>query len=107
LQECANYPGFVTVFRKGSDSNNKMDRLDYENFRHVVHKWHFRITKAIIACLESGNFIQIRNALIILTKVLAHFPRIVQIGMAIERRVDKLSKEEKDKRPDIYALAIG
>ncbi|XP_076446186.1 THO complex subunit 2-like [Babylonia areolata] len=106
-KECANYPGFVTIFRKGSDSNNKMDRLDYENFRHVCHKWHFRITKAIISCLESGNFIQIRNALIILTKILPHFPRIVQIGMAIERRVDKLSKEEKDKRPDLYALAIG
>ncbi|KAK7097709.1 THO complex subunit 2-like isoform X2 [Littorina saxatilis] len=106
-KECANYPGFVTVFRKGSDSNNKMDRLDFENFRHVCHKWHFRITKAIIACLESGSFIQIRNALIILTKILPHFPRIVQIGMAIERRVDKLSKEEKDKRPDLYALAIG
>ena len=45
FQECANYPGFVTVFRKGSDSNNKMDRLDFENFRHVCHKWHFRITK--------------------------------------------------------------
>ncbi|KAK7500593.1 hypothetical protein BaRGS_00008168 [Batillaria attramentaria] len=83
-KECANYPGFVTVFRKGSDTNNKMDRLDFENFRHVCHKWHFRITK-----------------------ILAHFPRIVQIGMAIERRVDKLSKEEKEKRPDIYALAIG
>ena len=40
-------------------------------------------------------------------QILAHFPRIVQIGMAIERRVDKLSKEEKEKRPDIYALAIG
>ncbi|KAL8617110.1 hypothetical protein ACOMHN_014280 [Nucella lapillus] len=106
-KECANYPGFVTIFRKGSDSNNKMDRLDFENFRHVCHKWHFRITKAIISCLESGNFIQIRNALIILTKILPHFPRIVQIGMAIERRVDKLSKEEKDKRPDLYVLAIG
>ncbi|XP_025088766.1 THO complex subunit 2-like isoform X1 [Pomacea canaliculata] len=106
-KECAKYPGFVTVFRKGLDSNNKMDRLDFENFRHVCHKWHFRLTKAIIACLESGNYIQIRNALIILTKILPHYPRIVQIGMAIERRVDKLSKEEKEKRPDIYALAIG
>ncbi|XP_055892410.1 THO complex subunit 2-like [Biomphalaria glabrata] len=32
---------------------------------------------------------------------------MTQIGMAIERQVDKLSKEEKDKRPDIYALVIG
>ena len=40
-------------------------------------------------------------------QILPHFPRIVQIGMAIERRVDKLSKEEKDKRPDLHVLAMG
>ena len=55
LQECANYPGFVTVFRKGSDSNNKMDRLDFENFRHVCHKWHFRITKVTAAFALNGS----------------------------------------------------
>ncbi|XP_012937232.1 THO complex subunit 2 [Aplysia californica] len=106
-EECYNFPGFLTVFRKGTDLTNKMDRLDYENYRHVCHKWHFRLTKSVITCLESKNYSQIRNSLIVLTKILPHFPRMTQIGMAIERRVDKLSKEEKDKRPDIYALAIG
>ncbi|OWF53939.1 THO complex subunit 2-like isoform X2 [Mizuhopecten yessoensis] len=106
-KECASYPGFVTVFRKGTDSNNKADQLDYENYRHVCHKWQFRITKAMVSCLESGKFIQIRNALIVLTKILQHYPRITQFGQALERRVDRLRQEEKDKRPDIYALAMG
>jgi len=106
-EECYNFPGFLTVFRKGTDLNNKMDRLDFENYRHVCHKWHFRLTKSVITCLESKNYSQIRNSLIVLTKILPHFPRMTQIGMAIDRRVDKLSKEEKDKRPDLYALAIG
>ncbi|KAJ8298480.1 hypothetical protein KUTeg_025011 [Tegillarca granosa] len=106
-KECASYPGFVTVFRKGTDSNNKADQLDFENYRHVCHKWHFRITKAMVACLESGNYIQIRNALIILTKILLYYPRIAQFGQALERRVDRLRQEEKEKRPDIYALAMG
>lgn len=69
LQECGTFPGFVTVFRKGENSNTKADQLDFENYRHVCHKWHFRITKAMVACIESGNYIQIRNALIVLTKV--------------------------------------
>ncbi|KAI8731217.1 THO complex subunit 2 [Biomphalaria glabrata] len=86
--------------------NNKMNRLDYVNYRHVCHKWHFRLTKSVITCLESKNYSQMRNYLIVLTKILPNFPRMTQIGMAIERRVDKLSKEEKDKRPDIYALVI-
>nr|KAI8727622.1 THO complex subunit 2 [Biomphalaria glabrata] len=105
-KECFNFPGFLTVFRKGTDMNNKMNRLDYVNYRHVCHKWHFRLTKSVITCLESKNYSQMRNSLIVLTKILPNFPSMTQIGMAIERRVDKLSKEEKDKRPDIYALVI-
>ena len=69
LKECGAYPGFVTVFRKGENSNSKADQLDFENYRHVVHKWHFRMTKSMVVCIESGKYIQIRNALIVLTKV--------------------------------------
>ena len=42
-KECANYPGFVTKFRVSKHEAN--DYVDYENFRHVVHKWHYKITK--------------------------------------------------------------
>jgi hypothetical protein len=40
-------------------------------------------------------------------QILPHYPRILQFGQALERRVDRLSKDEKEKRPDIYALAMG
>jgi len=107
-KECQSYPGFITVFRKGADNyNNKADQLEYENYRHVVHKWHYRITKAFVACLEHGYYVQIRNALIVMTKLLNSYPKIVQFGQAIERRVDKLRQEEKDKRPDLQAVAQG
>ncbi|CAH8526766.1 unnamed protein product [Dicrocoelium dendriticum] len=106
-QECGQYPGFVTVFRKGFDANTKADQLQYENYRHVVHKWHYRITKSTVACLESGSYSQIRNALIVLTRILPQYPRILQFGSAVERRVHKLREEEKDKRPDLKALAFS
>ncbi|VDP72176.1 unnamed protein product [Echinostoma caproni] len=106
-QECSQFPGFVTVFRKGSDANDKADQLEFENYRHVVHKWHYRITKAIVACLESGSYVQIRNALIVLTRMLPQYPRIIQFGSAVERRVLKLKDEEKDRRPDLKALALS
>ena len=32
---------------------------------------------------------------------------ITGVGAALERRVDRVHKEEKDKRPDLYALAMG
>ncbi|KAF6022557.1 THOC2 [Bugula neritina] len=105
-KECSKHPGFVTTFRAGAAGTNYAE-LSFEDFRHVCHKWQFRMTKASIACFESGNYTQIRNTLIVLTKVLPHFPMIIGVGQALERRVDRVHKEEKDKRPDLYALAMG
>lgn len=52
-QECGNYPGFLTIFRaSGFDGGNKADQLDYENFRHVVHKWHYKLTKVSAPCFS-------------------------------------------------------
>ncbi|XP_029463722.1 THO complex subunit 2 [Rhinatrema bivittatum] len=107
-KECGNYPGFLTILRAtGFDGGNKADQLDYENFRHVVHKWHYKLTKASVHCLETGEYTHIRNILIVLTKIIPWYPKVVNLGQALERRVDKICKEEKEKRPDLYALAMG
>lgn len=66
-QECGNYPGFLTIFRaSGFDGGNKADQLDYENFRHVVHKWHYKLTKV------SSFFFLLRNHLKAVYPVLWH-----------------------------------
>ncbi|KAM7338452.1 hypothetical protein ACRRTK_001936 [Alexandromys fortis] len=107
-KECGNYPGFLTILRAtGFDGGNKADQLDYENFRHVVHKWHYKLTKASVHCLETGEYTHIRNILIVLTKILPWYPKVLNLGQALERRVNKICQEEKEKRPDLYALAMG
>ncbi|GAB6023947.1 THO complex subunit 2 [Chamberlinius hualienensis] len=106
-KECANYPGFVTRFRVANQpSESSCDHVDYENYRHVCHKWHYKITKALVICLESGDYVQIRNALIVLTKILPYYPIITNLGQVIEKRVENVKNEEKEKRPDLYVLAI-
>ena len=30
----------------------KANQLDYENYRHVCHKWQYKLTKALVLCLE-------------------------------------------------------
>uniref|UniRef100_A0A3P8S551 THO complex subunit 2 n=1 Tax=Amphiprion percula TaxID=161767 RepID=A0A3P8S551_AMPPE len=106
-EKCVNYPGFLTIFRAtGFDGGNKADQLDYENFRHVVHKWHYMLTKASVHCLETGDYTHIRNILIVLTKILPCYPKVLNLGQALECRVHKICLEEKDKRPDLYALAM-
>ena len=42
-KECSRFPGFITRYRISTHEAN--DYVDYENYRHVVHKWHYKITK--------------------------------------------------------------
>merc|ERR1712045_113059 len=109
-KECVGYPGFVTKFRvttaDAQGDKDSKDHVDFENYRHVVHKWHFKIAKALVVCLESKDYVQIRNALIILTKILPHFPVIVKLNGVIEKRIEKVCEEEKDSRKDLYIKAI-
>ncbi|CAB4019215.1 Hypothetical predicted protein [Paramuricea clavata] len=104
-KECGSYPGFVTVLR--TTNTDKAEHLDYENFRHVCHKWQYKLTKALVVCLESKDYTQIRNTIMVLIKILPHYPKVSNLGMALERRVERICEEEKDKRKDLYALAIG
>ncbi|XP_068717940.1 THO complex subunit 2-like [Montipora capricornis] len=104
-KECGSYPGFVTVLR--ATNNDKADHLDYENYRHVCHKWQYKLTKALVVCLESKDYTQIRNTIMVLTKILPYYPKVLNLGQALERRIDKICEEEKEKRQDIYVLALG
>jgi len=105
-RECSGYPGFITKFRvTDKQSGNETDTVDFENYRHVCHKWHYKIAKALVVCLESKDFVQIRNSLIVLTKIIHHFPAIQNLATVIEKRIEKVCEDEKDKRQDLYIKA--
>ncbi|XP_063232661.1 THO complex subunit 2 isoform X1 [Bacillus rossius redtenbacheri] len=106
-KECANYPGFVTKFRVCNHFSEANDHVGYENYRHVCHKWHYKITKAMVMCLDSKDYVQIRNALIILIKILPHFPVLSKLSQIIERKIEKVKEEEKNQRQDLYILATS
>ena len=61
--------------------------------RHVCHKWHYKIAKALVVCLESKDFVQIRNSLIVLTKIIQFFPVIQNLATVIEKRIEKVGGE--------------
>jgi THO complex subunit 2 len=106
-QECARTPGFISMMRSSAGGAEKMQYLDYENYRHITFKWHFKLTKALVVLLESKDYMQVRNGLIVLTKVLPYYPKVYHLSIALEKRVEKIMEEEKEKRADLYALAIG
>jgi THO complex subunit 2 len=106
-KECAYTPGFVTKFRGSNEFSEPNDNVHYENYRHVCHKWHYKITKSLINLLESKEYIQIRNAIIILIRILPHFPVISRLAQFIEKRIVKVMEEEKKTRQDLCILATS
>ncbi|XP_012259618.2 THO complex subunit 2 [Athalia rosae] len=106
-KECSNYPGFVTKFRVSNQFSEANNMVGFENYRHVCHKWHYKITKAIVVCLDSKDYVQIRNSLIILIKILPHFPVLAKLSQILERKVEKVRDEERSQRQDLHVLAMS
>ncbi|XP_031492162.1 THO complex subunit 2 isoform X2 [Nymphaea colorata] len=98
-RECGNMPGFAVYYR---DPNSQ--RVTYSQFIRVHWKWSGRITRLLIQCLESTEYMEIRNALIILTKISSVFPVTKKSGINLEKRVAKIKGDERE---DLKVLATG
>nr|CAB3479237.1 unnamed protein product [Digitaria exilis] len=98
-RECGNKPGFAVYFRYPNSQ-----RVSYSQFVRVHWKWSSRITKALNQCMESKEYMEIRNALIVLTKISSVFPVIRKSGVNLEKRVAKLKGDERE---DLKVLATG
>ncbi|KAG9142240.1 hypothetical protein Leryth_007680 [Lithospermum erythrorhizon] len=98
-RECGNMPGFAVYYRYPNSQ-----RVTYGQFIKVHWKWSQRITRLLIQCLESTEYMEIRNALILLTKISSVFPVTRKSGINIEKRVAKIKSEERE---DLKVLATG
>eukprot|EP00250_Pteridium_aquilinum_P010635 c19529_g1_i1 orf=214-5961(+) len=98
-KECGNMPGFAVLYR---DPNST--RVTFSQFLRVHLKWSNWITKSLIQCLESADYIEIRNALTVLTKISSVFPVTRKTGFNLEKRVIKIKGDERE---DLKVLAIG
>ncbi|KQK15799.1 hypothetical protein BRADI_1g24950v3 [Brachypodium distachyon] len=87
----------------------RLGRFLHETLKMAYHwkvhwKWSGRITKVLNQCMESKEYMEIRNALIVLTKITSIFPVIRKSGVNIEKRVAKLKGDERE---DLKVLATG
>ncbi|XP_044488002.1 THO complex subunit 2 isoform X2 [Mangifera indica] len=98
-RECGNMPGFAVYYRYPNSQ-----RVTYGQFIKVHWKWSQRITRLLIQCLESTEYMEIRNALIMLTKISAVFPVTRKSGINLEKRVAKIKSDERE---DLKVLATG
>ncbi|XP_073059510.1 THO complex subunit 2 [Primulina eburnea] len=98
-RECGNMPGFAVYYRYPNSQ-----RVTYGQFIKVHWKWSQRITRLLIQCLESTEYMEIRNSLIMLTKISSVFPVTRKSGINLEKRVAKI---KNDDREDLKVLATG
>ncbi|CAB0008239.1 unnamed protein product [Nesidiocoris tenuis] len=106
-QECANTPGFVTKVRVTNELADPNDNVHFQNYRRVCYKWLHKITKSLLSLLESGEYVQIRNGLLVLIKLLPTFPVIGKLAQYIEKRINRVREVEKNTRQDLYTLATS
>jgi len=97
-QECASRPGFGHNFLE-PDSK----RASYADFVAVSFKWHSKLVRALAACLESSEFMEVRNALMVLTRLSKVYPVTRKHGAHLEKRVAKIKQD--DPREDLKTLA--
>ncbi|KAJ5146246.1 uncharacterized protein N7515_000810 [Penicillium bovifimosum] len=79
--------------------------LEFEDFRRLLYKWHRLLSNALKTCLDSKEYMHIRNAISVLKAVVQHFPAVNWIGRDIRNCVDNLSKN--DERDDVKIPAAS
>lgn len=95
-------PGFS---RKMTNEKTNISFYDYEEFRRVLLKWHRFLNSAIKACISSGEYMHIRNAINILKATCQYFPAVNWMGQGQVSSITELSKSES--RVDLKIAATS
>jgi len=95
-------PGFVMKLPKDGEPPNL---LDFEDFRRLMYKWHTNLTRSLLTCLTNGEYMHIKNAIVVLRCVCRYFPIVNWMGEKLDGVVEQLAKDEKDVRPDIWVAS--
>ena len=94
--------GFAT---KMSKDKSQILYMDYEDFRRILQKWHRLLTLAIKACMASGEYMHIRNAVNVLNHIHNSFPAVNWMGTMLLNSITSLSKIET--REDLKVAATS
>ncbi|KAJ5562799.1 Semialdehyde dehydrogenase NAD-binding [Penicillium sp. DV-2018c] len=95
-------PGFAKSVDKGGVP---IAFLEFEDFRRLLYKWHRLFYHALKGCLDSKEYMHIRNAISVLKAVVQHFPAVNWIGLSLRKCVDNLS--QNDERDDVKIPAAS
>jgi THO complex subunit 2 len=87
-----NLPGFG----RGYDGErNVTSFFTYDQFCMVLFKWHKALATALKTCLESGDYMQMRNSINVLHALGTNFPRVKSLGTELKETVERLREAEE------------
>ncbi|KAG0214662.1 THO complex subunit 2 [Mortierella sp. GBA30] len=98
-------PGFQKKWgtRNSSYKINQEDLLDFEDFRRVLYRCHVSLFKGGSKALESGEYMQIKNTILMLRETASCYPTMTAIGDKLFDIVRGIATTEK--REDLKLLA--
>ena len=96
-------PGFL---KKWSVVPSEAIYLQYDEYRAVMFKWHKNLTTAFKNCLESRDYMHVRNALAVLEKIIGQYPQVDFHGSSLEEKVSLIASKEES-RGDLQVRAQG
>ncbi|KAJ4366896.1 THO2 plays a role in transcriptional elongation [Neocucurbitaria cava] len=89
-------PGFGKRF---DADRNATEFLEYKDFCLLLYKWHKALFTALKTCVDSGNFMQIRNSINILNALYPTFPKVDSMANELRQTITQLA--EVDERDDL------
>ncbi|TFK73010.1 hypothetical protein BDN72DRAFT_791474, partial [Pluteus cervinus] len=96
-------PGFSLVYKNKGGSAE-----EWSNFKTILHKWHRKLAKSFIDCIETGEFMHVYNTIIVLKEILPVFPTMktaehgIPCGVILDHAIDTFL--EKEERGDLKIL---
>jgi THO complex subunit 2 len=92
--------------KKWSVNPSEAIYLQYEEYRSVMFKWHKNMTTAFKNCLDSKDFMHVRNALAVLEKIISQYPQVDFHGIGLEEKVSVIAGKAET-RGDLQVRAQG
>jgi THO complex subunit 2 len=71
-----------------------------------MSKWHKNLTTAFKNCLESRDYMHVRNALAVLEKIIGQYPQVDFHGNSLEEKVSAIAAKGET-RGDLQVRAQG
>ncbi|KAG1874783.1 transcription factor/nuclear export subunit protein 2-domain-containing protein [Suillus subalutaceus] len=98
-------PGFQHRWsNKDHGSIASEDLLSWTGFKQILRKWHRKLGRSLLSCIETTEFMHVYNAIIVLKEILPVFPlaAVGDAGPAIDTIMEKFL--EKEERGDLKIL---